>query len=287
MKIAVIDIGTNSTRLLIVEYKQGCITPQYSDLEITRIGEGVGESRLIKPQALQRTINCLRKFVEICHQYSASIIRVVATSAVRDAENKTLVIKEILKETGLYLEPLTGAEEAKLSYLGAISDTKEDNKVSIVLDIGGGSTELVYPNRRGIQYKSVNLGAVRLTEQPKLMDEVQDILGGLLENELPEDFNLIGVGGTITTLIAIKLKLDKYEPELVHGQILQFKEVEEIGGLLFSLSLEERKKLKGLQPERADIIPYGTFILQELMKKLQCDKLIVSEKDILYGMIIT
>lgn len=287
MKIAVIDIGTNSTRILIADYRQGNIYHLYNDLQTTRIGEGIGNSRIIKPRALERTIDCLKKYIDKCNEFNVNRIRIVATSAVRDAENKDLVKKEVFLNTGVNLEILTGEKEAKLSYLGAISDFFGDKKKYVVLDIGGGSTELIYYSSQGIQYKSVNLGAVRLSENILLKQEVSNILMGLVEGLLPNDFILVGVGGTVTTLAAIKLELDEYDPDLVHGQELDIKEINEINNWLQSLSLNERKKVKGLQPERADIILFGIFILQKVMEKLGVTKIKVSEKDILYGMIIT
>lgn len=287
MKIGVIDIGTNSTRLLIARYQDKKIIPLYSDLEITRIGEGIGKLPYIQPQPLARTINCLKNFLSQCQKYQVDKIRVAATSAVRDAENKDLVQKEVGQAIGVELEILTGEDEAQLSYLGAVSDITCPGRAQIVLDIGGGSTELVYPTKEGLRFNSVNLGAVRLAENPDLMEKGWSILNDLFGEELPKKFTLIGVGGTVTTLVAIKLKLAKYDPQLVHGQKLTGQEVKELEDLLFNLSSEERKKLKGLQPQRADIIPYGTFILHQVMTKLSCGEIIISEKDILYGLIIT
>ncbi len=287
MVIAVIDIGTNSTRLLIARYEKSNVTSLYQDLEITRIGEGLGESPFIKKEALARTIDCLKRFMNRCREYEPQIIRITATSAVRDAQNKETVIKEVRQNTGIHLEILSGEEEAYLSYLGAVSELTGESKVKVVLDIGGGSTELVYPTGTGLRLNSINIGAVRLAEKPELHKNFPQLFADLDGEKLPEEFALIGVGGTVTTLVALKLKLRKYNPELVHGQTLTLEEVRQQKELLFNLSLEERKKLPGLQPQRADIIPYGALILEELMKKLNCKEIIVSEKDILYGLIIT
>ncbi len=287
MVIAVIDIGTNSTRLLIARYEKSNVTSLYQDLEITRIGEGLGESPFIKKEALARTIDCLKRFMNRCREYEPQIIRITATSAVRDAQNKETVIKEVRQNTGIHLEILSGEEEAYLSYLGAVSELTGESKVKVVLDIGGGSTELVYPTGTGLRLNSINIGAVRLAEKPELHKNFPQLFADLDGEKLPEEFALIGVGGTVTTLVALKLKLRKYNPELVHGQTLTLEEVRQQKEMLFNLSLEERKKLPGLQPQRADIIPYGALILEELMKKLNCKEIIVSEKDILYGLIIT
>lgn len=285
---AAIDIGTNSTRLLIAEYINEKIIPIYTDLHITRIGEGMGASKEIKPWILERTINCLRQYKEICLQYNVDTIRVVATSAVRDAENKRWVVERIKEETGLDVEILSGSEEARLSYLGAISGYSSQETKPVVIDIGGGSTELIYStNEAAIVYKSMDLGAVRLKENQALLGKVGEILDQAITTDFPHSFTLIGVGGTITTLAAIKLELDKYDPELVEGYTLSYSDAQAIYANLKAMSLEERKSLKGLQPQRADIIPYGTLILLETLKRLHRCSITVSEKDILYGIIIT
>jgi len=288
MRIAAIDIGTNSTRLLIADYSSGQVIPLYTDFETTRIGEGVGNAGVINCCALTRTLQCLERYKNKCIQFNVEKVRIAATSAVRDAQNKLEVANEVYRKTGFQLEILTGEKEAELSYLGVVSDLEQaELKKYMVLDLGGGSTELIYPSPKGIKFKSVNLGAVRLYENNKLMNDTSTIIAELIPEGFLEEPILVGVGGTVTTLAAIKLGLEKYDPVQVHGYHLYVEDIISIGSKLNKLNLDKRKKIKGLQPERADIIPYGIYILENVMKVLGVKKIIVSEKDILYGIIIT
>lgn len=287
MWIGAIDMGTNSTRLLIADYSYQGVQEIYKDLRTTRIGEGMEKFREIKPQVLQRTIDCLQEYQRKCALYQVETIRTVATSAVRDASNKVWVLEQIKEKTGLTVQVLTGTEEAKLSYLGATGGEGVEGLPKMVVDIGGGSTELIYPTPEGIEFKSVNLGAVRLKENKDLKPRVQEILKQLITSQFPSNFTLIGVGGTITTLAAIKLELETYDGEQVEGFKLTSPEISQIYNQLITMSLAQRKNLKGLQPERADIITYGTLILKELLRMLDKDEITVSEKDILQGIIIT
>lgn len=288
MRVAAVDIGTNSTRLLIADYKESRVIPVYQALEMTRIGEGVGVSGIISQQALERTVACVAGFIEKCVHYNVIKVRIVATSAVRDAQNKKQVVDAIYNTTGYNLEILTGEEEGKLSYLGAVSDNLRDGKGNYaVIDIGGGSTEISYWTEQGIQYRSVNLGAVRVKEGLALMGKMDEILADFQISSLREKVHFVGVGGTITTLAAIKLKMIKYDPALIHGQILTKEEISKIYQMLSKLELKERKKIAGLQQERADIITYGTYILLKIMDKFKIPQILVSEKDILHGLIIS
>lgn len=286
---AAIDIGTNSTRLLIARCEQDGIFPVYTQLETTRIGQGVGATGYISSLALSRTLKCLEVYMEKCRQYKVQKVRIVATSAVRDALNKKEVAQKIYDISGIEPEILSGEKEAKLSYLGAIADFEPQSteRQKVVLDIGGGSTELIYSQGKVVKAKSVNLGAVRLFENPDLLKDMSKMLYQLIPENLVQNSFLIGVGGTVTSLVAIKLGLEKYDPNLVHGSLLSLEDVKNIGKMLKSLSLTERQKVKGLQPERADIIPFGIMILEKVMELLKAPEIRVSEKDILYGMLKT
>lgn len=286
MRIGAIDIGTNSTRLLIADYSHQGIQEIYRELHTTRIGEGMKQSQGIKPQGLERTIACLQAYQKKCALYQVENIVAVATSAVRDAANRQQVLEEIKEKTGLDVQVLSGKEEAQLSYLGAIGGEVVEGIPKVVVDIGGGSTELIYPTPQGIEFKSANLGAVRLKENRDLESKVQAILKELLTPQFPTNFNLIGVGGTITTLAAIKLELETYDTQQVDGFNLTCEEIVQIYNQLVSMSLADRKKLKGLQPARADIITYGTLILKEFLSMLKKAEITVSDKDILQGIII-
>lgn len=287
MRIGAIDIGTNSTRLLIADYSNQGIKEIYRDLRTTRIGEGMVNSQEIKPQVLERTINCLLEYQRRCDEFQVERIITVATSAVRDAINKHWVVEQIKDKTTLNIAVLSGMEEARLSYIGAIGKEVVGEIKKVVVDIGGGSTELIYPTKDGLEFKSVNIGAVRLKDNKDLELKVKETLQQFITPQFPENFALIGVGGTITTLVAIKLKLETYDGEKVDGFNLTYEDIVQIYNQLVAMPVEERKKLKGLQPERADIIIHGTLILKELLSMLKKDVVTASEKDILQGIIIT
>lgn len=285
MRKAVIDIGTNSTRLAVAD----CIGQQIQILavaiEMTRIGEGASEDQQIKAMPLARTVAAVQDFVRQARELEAERLRITATSAVREAINQAEVAEAIVAATGVALEILSGSREAQLSYQGAALDFAGRSQTLAVLDIGGGSTELVYQGQGGLSKASVRLGAVRLAEQPSLSAEIESILTGLITEQLPAELTLIGVGGTITSLAAMDQKLDQYNQQRVHGYRLSRGQVEAWLERLYNLSVSQRSKLKGLMPQRADIIPYGVEILLQAMKLLDVEEIIVSDKDLLYGLL--
>lgn len=280
-----LDIGTNSTRLLILS-KDEVI---HQETAITRIGQGLKEYGTIQEEPLKRTIKVLKKYKEKLISLKVDDYHLVATSAMRDALNKDEVVERIKKETGFITEVISGKREAELSYLGATADFSGKN---VVIDIGGGSTEVIFPNfhredknKEEIVFISINLGGVRLKDDPKLSKEIDT----LFRQNIPTPTillgcNLIGVGGTITTLAAIKLALVEYEWEKIHGFLLTIEEIKEINKKLESLPLEERKKVPGLEPERADIITYGIEILLKFMEQYKFKKIRVSDKDLLFAL---
>lgn len=280
------DIGTNSTRLLILS--QGKILHQ--ELTITRIGQGLKEFGKIQEVPLERTIKALKKYKEKFSTYKVEKYHLIATSAMRDALNKEEVIKRIKDQTGFDTEIISGQREAELSYLGATADFPGKN---LVIDIGGGSTEVVFPTNDDVTremkltYTSTNLGGVRLKEDPELLEKASF----LFSENIPmaqnfTAFNLIGVGGTITTLAAIKLALEEYQWEKIHGLILTIEEIKEIYQKLKGLSLAQRKKVPGLEPERADIIVYGIEILLVFMEQYKFTTIRASDKDLLFALLI-
>ena len=285
---AAIDIGTNSCRLLLAEREGGKIKPLRMELKTTRLGEGVSDSGYIKDQALERTVVALVKFKSYLEGYGVEKIGVVATNAAREASNSFELLKAIRDNTGFEVEIVSGEEEARLSYKGVASSMDNFAGVPVVLDIGGGSTEVIFSKNGELRDASVGVGAVRCTEDKtsptKIMEELQSVLNEVIS--LGDDSELIGVGGTITTLAAIKKKLEVYDREAVHGSVLKRDEVEELFFSLFDMTLEERKGVPGLQPERADIITAGALILWLVLTYLEKDEIIVSETDILHGILL-
>lgn len=213
-------------------------------------------------------------------------IRITATSAVRDAVNKEEVKQAIGQAAGVPLEILPGEMEARLSYLGASGDFLHWNRPLAVLDIGGGSTELVYPLKDEIHSASVNMGAVRLLEHDELRGQVDIVLRGLLAQPLPPQCALIAVGGTNTCLMAMELGLTRYDGSKIHGQCLSKARVDAWCQRLLSMTQEERIQIPGMKEKRADIMPYGVLILQQAMELLDMQEVCISDKGLVYGLLL-
>lgn len=286
-RYAAVDVGTNSTRLLIADIEAGRLVPVHRRLEITRLGQGLGLCRnKLDPAAVSRTAAVLEVFSTVIAAYQADGIRAVATSAVRDAENAPEFTNLIRERTGLRLEVISGEEEAFLSYLGATAGFASSNLA--VVDIGGGSTELIWAASGKPVCRSLDLGAVRLTEQGMTLPEtLADLERVFREIALEPGPNLVGVGGTITTLAAIDQRLSVYDPGKTHGYFLSRQAAENLLAFLSSLTLAERRRVPGLQPERADIIVAGTVILVALLQGFRSSGITVSEADILHGLILS
>lgn len=287
MRKAAIDIGTNSCRLLVADVDDNNCRVIRREISSTRLGQGVDANKALAPEAIERTIQCLKEFVRINRELGVDWCRAVATSAVREAANRQGFIEQAYRECGLGIDVIDGEEEAALSYSGVISGICLDNP-PLVADLGGGSCEFMARSGRDDLLFSLPLGAVRATEAGYSSDDIRARLSPLLSwRDQYRDCPLVFVGGTATTLAAIKLALPEYDCRLVHGHILTFSEVEDIYKLLISLPLEERRRLPGLQPERADIIPAGALIVLEIMQLLGRSRIVVSETDILDGIIVS
>ena len=286
MKKAVIDMGTNSTRLAIAEQKNDQFQMVYTEVAETRLGEGMGEERIIRPIPLERNVKTVQDFVTKASAMNVESIRITATSAVRDAQNKAEVQEAISNCAGIPMEILPGKEEARLSYLGASGDFQRHNRPLAVLDIGGGSTELVYPEKDALHGVSVNLGAVRLLEHPELLDTMGLTLERLKGAAFPDNSVLIAVGGTNTCLMAMELGLTQYDGSKIHGQALSKARVDYWCDTLFAMTQAEREQIPGMKRKRADIMPYGVLILQKTMELLGVSEVIISDKGLVYGLLL-
>jgi exopolyphosphatase/guanosine-5'-triphosphate,3'-diphosphate pyrophosphatase len=299
MRSAAIDIGTNSIRLLISEYDGSEFYILERRMEITRIGKNLGISKNILKKSAAATSEVLQKYSLLMQEYGVEKYRAVGTSAVRKAANSGWFISYIKKYTGIEIEKITGEEEALLSFQGASAELKAESRI-LVIDIGGGSTEFIQGNNdMGLDfYESIDIGSVSLSERFIKSDkpthsELKDMRGYVKDRIRPainkvkvkDGLNLVGVAGTITTIAAIDLKLEKYNSERIHHHILTGKRVNNIYHLLCGLTLKERRRVRGLQPERADIIIGGVVVLIEIMGLLETGSLTVSEQDILDGII--
>lgn len=292
---AAIDIGTNSVRLLVADCQPGRIMPLVKEIRTTRLGQGVHHSGRLQPDAMERTLAAIGALAAIAEQRQADEIIAVATSAVRDAANGPEFIQLCREKTGVTVQILSGTEEARLSFNGALQGQTAGSR-QLVIDIGGGSTELAFGKDKELQYVySLNVGAVRLkdifpadangvvTNIPEIQRYVTAASKALPPLAMPD--YVTGVGGTITSLGAIAQRLNVYDSEKVHGYYLDAASVNRLLTTLAALPLAERKKTAGLQPERADIIVYGIAILAAILDELGSNGLTVSELDILEGIL--
>ena len=283
-RVAAIDIGTNSTRLLVADCTGAGLKRIEAGLITTRLGKGMASGLLLQETMLS-TADAVGLFYQRAMNLGAESVVAAATSAVRDAANKTEFLGLVEERTGLNVRVLSGQEEAALSYRGVLSGLPVDPGSSLVVDIGGGSTEFIWTHRDHLNLVSVNAGAVRLTEAGANEIMIYNILQPALEEVKQSAFEcLVGVGGTITTLAAIDQQLTVYNPDLVHGFCLRAASVDRILKMLKDMDMPERRKVPGLKPERADIIVAGVNIVKIIMDGLGLEKMLVSECDILDGL---
>jgi len=286
MKCAVVDVGTNSTRLMVAQFsREGKVCPVITDSRITRLGQDMQSGQLMQV-AMERTVAVIIDFVQRAQQAGAQKIIIAATSAVRDAKNRKSFTDMVRFATSLELEILSGPMEARLSYQG-VTNVLGDVRDALVIDIGGGSTEFIWRSAGETRFVSTNVGAVRMTEAGFGCEQIKKVISDtLLSIQVDRPGEVIGVGGTVTTLAAMAQGMYRYDPEKIHGFRLTTYKVDGLYRLLSSLSINERRQLPGLQPQRADIIPAGACILCAILHGLSRDSVLVSEADILQGLIM-
>jgi exopolyphosphatase/guanosine-5'-triphosphate,3'-diphosphate pyrophosphatase len=282
VRVGVVDLGTNSTRLLVAEVEDERVEEVARETNITRLGEGVDERRKLLPLPMARVRNVLADYRRRLDDLGAERVLAIGTSAVRDADNGAAFLGEIEWSYGFATRLLRGEEEAMLTFRG-VADGRRLSKETLVLDVGGGSTELITDGA----HASLDIGSVRLTERflrsdPPSGDEV-DSCARAARDVLPalEVASAIGVAGTITTLAAIEL--GGYDPERVHGHRLTREAVGAEVERLASLQLSERREVPGLEPARAPVIVGGAVIVREVLDRYGLDSLEVSERDLLHG----
>jgi exopolyphosphatase / guanosine-5'-triphosphate,3'-diphosphate pyrophosphatase len=299
MRVAVVDLGTNSTRLLVADVEDGRVT---SELErrsiVTRLGAGVDADGHLRQDALERVYKTLEPFGEAIDQHGAVKRIAVLTSAVRDAANGTEFARTIKDRFGLEPHLLSGEEEAQLTFLGATSERDENDPTStLVVDIGGGSTELVVGYGRSAEFHvSTQAGVVRQTERhihhdPPPERERTELAGDVkatIEAAVPAQTRSsvqrgIAVAGTATSLAAIDQQLDPYDPDKVHGYVLPRQSADRILDHLAAIPLDQRRQTRGLHPDRAPTIVAGVIILLEVMDLFGLREIEISEHDILRG----
>jgi exopolyphosphatase/guanosine-5'-triphosphate,3'-diphosphate pyrophosphatase len=296
MRVAVVDMGTNSTRLLVADVADGSLTELERRSTVTRLGRGVDTSGQLAAEAIEEVCSTVAEYVELFEPLQPERVVVLATSAVRDATNSGAFTGELRERFGMDATILSGAEEARLTYLGA-SFAREQADGILVIDIGGGSTELVIGAGADVSfYASLQAGTVRHTERhltsdppsPGELEELVTDLHGLIDEALagetlPSARHGVAVAGTPTSLAAIDLELEPYDPERVHGHVLALDSIQRMCSELSTKPLAERLKVTGLQAGRAPTIVAGVVILIAVMRAFGLTEIEVSEHDILYG----
>jgi exopolyphosphatase / guanosine-5'-triphosphate,3'-diphosphate pyrophosphatase len=293
-RVGVVDLGTNSTRLLVADVENGTVQELERRLEITRLGEGVDERRQLLPPAIARVRNVLVDYRRTLEGHNAKRTLALATSAVRDAENGEAFLGEIEWSYGFRTQLLSGDDEALLTFRGVSSD-RAVPEATLVVDVGGGSTELILGDADGVEFHdSLDLGSGRLTERflksdPPTPRELTDCAGyvqSLLNERVPTRLTAtraIGVGGTVTTLAMLDLGLEEEDPDRVHGHVLTTSWIAEELSRLARLPVAKLRERDGLHPERAPVIVAGVVVVLEVLRYFGFDELEVSEHDIMHG----
>ena len=296
-QVAVIDCGTNSIRLLIAEISGSTFKEVIRTMEIVRLGQGVDENKAFHPDAINRTLLAVKSFKEIIDRNNVDKIRFCATSATRDAKNRNLFIDGVRDILNVQVEVIPGEEEAALSFTGATYQLDQGSGPFLVVDIGGGSTEFVYGDKKVISAKSVNIGCVRmserhLTSQPPTMDQIAsaivDIDIAITQAAVSVPINsaksLIAVAGTATTVAAAALDLSKYDRDLIHLSKISADKVHKVAQMFQSMNKSEISALPYMHEGRVDVITAGSLVLSRVMAATGATEFVASETDILDGM---
>jgi exopolyphosphatase/guanosine-5'-triphosphate,3'-diphosphate pyrophosphatase len=300
-RLAFVDIGTNTILCLIAELKRDGTFDVLDDLaEITRLGQGVHQTRTINPEGEERSFKVLERYLERCKGLNVEEIIAVGTSALRDARNSAAVCARFKEQLGLDVRVISGDEEAVYSFLAVQRGLPLKQQELLVVDVGGGSTEFIRGNEAGVsQAVSINIGSVRLTEQflhsdpvqeeecEKMMAAVERALAQLPRPWLKDGsiLTLIGIAGTCTTLAAVEKKLTNYSHGEVHGGLLTLDEVRRQIELFQSKPIEERNAIPGLEPKRADVILAGACLIEKIMTLFHSERIIVSDHGVRYGLL--
>ena len=298
MRVAVVDIGTNSTRLLVADVApDGALTQLYRESIVTRLGDRVDATGRLQDEAIERVFETLRHYRRVIDEHGATATTAVLTSAVRDAANGAQFSASVRDDFDLDARTIGGDEEAALTFAGATSERPDDGELLVVVDIGGGSTEFVIGCDGVVGFHvSTQAGVVRQTERHLQDDPPPRAAVGALRREVAQIIeqnvpaqarcdvsHAIAVAGTATSCAAIELGLEPYDPVKVHGHTLTRATTEQILEQLIALTVDERRATKGLHPDRAPTILAGVAMLLEVFTAFGLDRLEVSEHDILRG----
>lgn len=296
-RVAAIDCGTNSIRLLIADISGGKFKEVLRDMEIVRLGQGVDENKSFHPDAINRTLAAVEKFKNQLAGKGVEKIRFCATSATRDAANRDLFIDGVRQILGVEVEVIPGEEEARLSFNGATKELLQSDAPFLVVDIGGGSTEFVYGNKEVEFAKSVDIGCVRMSErhlksQPVEMSQVAqaiiDIDKAIAQAAAVVPIStaktLVAVAGTATTIAAAALELETYDRYAIHLSRIPAEKVHKVSAAFQAMTKSEISKLGFMHPGRVDVITAGSLVLSRIMAATGATEFVASESDILDGM---
>ncbi|MFC8915108.1 exopolyphosphatase [Streptomyces sp. NPDC057116] len=302
-RVAAIDCGTNSIRLLVadVDPVSGEVTDLDRRMTIVRLGQGVDRTGRLAPEALERTFAACREYAAVIKEYGAERLRFVATSASRDAENRDDFVRGVMDILGVEPEVVTGDQEAEFSFTGATKELKDSGSGEyLVVDIGGGSTEFVVGRTHARAARSVDIGCVRLTERhvrsdPPSEAEVAAIRADveaaldLAEQTVPlrDAETLVGLAGSVTTVAAIALGLAEYDSAAIHRSRVSYERVAEVTARLLAATHDERSAIRVMHPGRVDVIVSGALVLLAVMERTGAREVVVSEHDILDGIALS
>lgn len=300
MRVAAVDIGTNSVLLLVAEHTpESGLRPLEERATITRLGQGVDASQTLSPAAVTRTNECLAGYAAIVRAARVERVGVVGTSAMRDAQGGRVVVDRVRELFGEPPRVLSGDEEARLTFRGALSGiTVEPTSEVVVFDIGGGSTEVICGGRGGEEsfsyLRSFDVGSVRLTERlspgdppdPRELEIIRLAIREIFASgaPLPKAAEPIGVAGTMTTLAAVSMGLREYDPARIHGHVMSRSELDEVVKRLTSLPLAARRQCPGLDPKRADVIVAGGVLALEVLDQLGASAVRISDRGVRWGL---
>jgi len=301
MLLSSIDVGSNTIRLLIGRVEGGKVIRRKTEMVITRLSSGIAETGLLNPDNVEKSISVLKAFSDIILAYDISHIRAVGTSALREAKNSEEFRERVLAETGIDIEVISGEEEAELTARGVMFDMPEADS-SLIIDIGGGSAEWIFcRNSSPLEIGTIPTGVVKLFDKyiksdPPSKDDIlslkkesDTVLSGL-KTQIGHLINsrtvFIGTAGTITTTAAIDIGLESYDHEKIHRHNISIEKLYDISERLISISLSERKKMIGLEPERADLIIPGILFTINIMELFGFTNILVSDDGLLEGVLI-
>jgi len=296
-RVAAIDCGTNSIRLLIADIAGDNFKEVLRTMEIVRLGQGVDQNKAFHPDAIDRTLKAVELFRDQIASKGAEKIRFCATSATRDATNRSLFTNGVRDILGIDVEVIPGEEEAELSFIGATKELRQSDSPFLVVDIGGGSTEFVFGSEKVDFAKSVNIGCVRMSErhlitQPPSMAQIAqaivdiDIAITQAASVVPITTakTLVAVAGTATTVAAAALELTDYDRHLIHLSRISSDKVHKVAATFQSMNKDQIASLGFMHPGRVDVITAGSLVLSRIMAATGATEFVASESDILDGM---